>query len=595
MRRFGNAVNRVGRLAERTHMSDKMTLLKIVGSMAVVAISLAVNPASAAQRAAPAALSGRVSSQEEGPMEGVLVSAKKEGSTITTTVVTDPQGRYGFSRTRLEPGRYALRIRATGYDLNGPGPVDITAQKTTQLDLKLHKTKDLASQLTNAEWFMSWPGTRDQKMAFVDSTHADCITCHTVERISRSHYNAADFAKVVERMRGWASGSTPAHPMKKLHVLPVRAGTGLGAETGILTGLGPENFEYVTSVNLSKVSNWEYPLQTLPRPKGRATRVVITEYDLPRAHSSPHDVVMAPNGMVWYCDFGQQYIGMLDPKTGKVVEYPVPTIKPGFDSGMNNLEIDRQGTLWLALFYQAGLAKFDPKTQQFQTWKLPKELDSDTRKTTFLAAMFHDVDGKIWLGGGHDKDFRLDVQSGHWDAIDEPRDIPKDAPIMARPYGTYGLASDSKNNLYVFDIGSEYIIKVDAKNLRAGTYQIPTFAANPRRGRIDNQDRLWFAEHGANKIGMFDTNSGQFREWAIQTPFSNPYDVVLDRNEEAWTGGMTSDRIVRLNSKTGEMTEYLLPQSTNVRRVDVDNSTTPVTFWVGNNDAASIVRLEPLE
>jgi len=29
--------------------------------------------------------------------------------------------------------------------------------------------------------------------------------------------------------------------------------------------------------------------------------------------------------------------------------------------------------------------------------------------------------------------------------------------------------------------------------------------------------------------------------------------------------------------------------------VFVDNSTTPVTFWVGNNHGASIVRLEPLE
>ena len=44
-----------------------------------------------------AALSGKVTSAEEGPMEGVLVSAKKDGSTITTTVVSDEQGRYRFS------------------------------------------------------------------------------------------------------------------------------------------------------------------------------------------------------------------------------------------------------------------------------------------------------------------------------------------------------------------------------------------------------------------------------------------------------------------------------------------------------------------
>jgi hypothetical protein len=71
--------------------------------------------------------------------------------------------------------------------------------------------------------------------------------------------------------------------------------------------------------------------------------------------------------------------------------------------------------------------------------------------------------------------------------------------------------------------------------------------------------------------------------------------VTLDKNDEAWTGSMLNDRITRLNTKTGQFTEYLLPRSTNVRRVFVDNSTTPVTFWVGNNHGASIIKLEPLE
>jgi hypothetical protein len=58
---------------------------------------------------------------------------------------------------------------------------------------------------------------------------------------------------------------------------------------------------------------------------------------------------------------------------------------------------------------------------------------------------------------------------------------------------------------------------------------------------------------------------------------------------------MLNDRVVRLNSKTGESTEYQLPRSTNIRRVFVDNSTTPVTFWTGNNHGASIIKLEPLD
>jgi len=52
---------------------------------------------------------------------------------------------------------------------------------------------------------------------------------------------------------------------------------------------------------------------------------------------------------------------------------------------------------------------------------------------------------------------------------------------------------------------------------------------------------------------------------------------------------------VRVNTRTGETVEYLLPRATNIRRVNVDNSTNPPTFWVGNNLGAAIIKVEPLE
>ena len=51
------------------------------------------------------ALTGLVSSAEENAMEGVLVSATKEGSTVTFTVVTGKDGRFAFPASKLDPGR----------------------------------------------------------------------------------------------------------------------------------------------------------------------------------------------------------------------------------------------------------------------------------------------------------------------------------------------------------------------------------------------------------------------------------------------------------------------------------------------------------
>jgi streptogramin lyase len=112
---------------------------------------------------------------------------------------------------------------------------------------------------------------------------------------------------------------------------------------------------------------------------------------------------------------------------------------------------------------------------------------------------------------------------------------------------------------------------------------------------LDAQGQLSFGENHADRIGMFDTKTQHFREWAAPTVGSWPYDVTADKNGEAWSGGEFTDSVQRLNPKTGEFVEYLLPRFTNIRRVFVDNSTTPVTFWVGNNHEASIVKLEPLD
>ena len=74
---------------QRAH---SLVLVTAAALMGVLAVGVALRAA----ESAPAALTGVVTSQDEGAMEGVLVSAKRAGSTITVTVVTDARGRYAF-------------------------------------------------------------------------------------------------------------------------------------------------------------------------------------------------------------------------------------------------------------------------------------------------------------------------------------------------------------------------------------------------------------------------------------------------------------------------------------------------------------------
>ena len=153
------------------------------------------------------ALTGQVTSAEEGPMEGVLVSARRAGSTVTTTVVSDRQGRYQFPRARLEPGDYTLRIRAIGYDLERAPSVTIArGQAGDRRPEALEGAATSPSQLTNAEWLASMPGTAEQKASV-----RGCAHCHTLELVTRSRHDANAVRRAsIERMAGYPPLVVPA-------------------------------------------------------------------------------------------------------------------------------------------------------------------------------------------------------------------------------------------------------------------------------------------------------------------------------------------------------------------------------------------------
>jgi virginiamycin B lyase len=514
-------------------------------------------------------------------MEGVLVSAKRDGSTVTITVVSDDKGRFSFPAAKLEPGRYTLAIRAVGYDLDGPKSVDVTANvaagNAATADIKLKPTRNLPRQLTNAEWLTSFPGSDTQKKALLN-----CIGCHDLDRIVSSTHDANEFMQVFDRMAGYYPGSTPTYPQR----LNGDARRNLGQAAGMKAMA-----DYLASVNLSVDETWGYPLKTFARPSGRATRVVITEYDLPRKQTQPHDAVVDANGMVWFTHFGELFLGKLDPKTGKVAEYPLPVIKPGYPIGTLDLETDKAGNLWVSMMYQGGVAKFDKTTGTFQTWKVPQEWQTDATQQAFLTPTSSHVDGKVWVkNSDRAQILRLDPATGQWENFGSFKD-----PTNNRTITSYGIPADHANNLYLLDFASSNIGKLDAKTGKLTVYHGAIPSSRPRRGRVDEQDRLWFAEYAGNAIGMLDPSTEKVQEWILPTPWAQPYDVVTDKNGEAWTGSMLSDRVSRLDPRTGSFVEYLMPRNTNIRRVFVDNTTTPVTFWVGSNHGASIVKVEPMD
>ena len=541
-----------------------------LASAALALVLLGANPVWAQPNAS---LTGTITSEAEGKMEGVVVTAKKPGSIVEVSVISDAQGRYTFPKGRLEPGRYTLSVRAVGYDLDSGDAASVSGDRAAAVDIKLKKTKNLAHQLTNAEWMMSIPGTDADK-----ATTIDCVGCHTLERIARSTYDADDWTHVITRMNGYGAVSMPVKPQRMLD--KSRAGR-------------PEQFRelagYLETFNLSSADRWPYALKTLPRPTGRDTHVVITEYDLQRVTTQPHDILVGKDGSIWYTDFGEMFIGKFDPKTLKLTEFPMKKFKEKAPVGLLSIEFDQAGKIWFDMMYQGAIGTIDPVTGEVTYYPLSPDINDDTVQINMMGIR-HDVDGKVWTKStGTQHIYRVDLATKKWERFHPTDSLPDNMR-----HAIYQVISDSQNNLWMAEFREGFLGKIDAKTTKVTWYRIPTPNARARRLNIDAQDRITVAEYGGNKVALFDPKTEQFTEYQMP-PHTYPYRAGIDKNGEIWASTMHTDRVVRHNPKTGATMQYLMPSNTNMRSVTIDNTTTPVTFWVGSNHDHRLVKVEPLD
>ena len=559
---------------------------------AALAVGVCQAPSGDLKAQGAVALRGVVSSQEEGKMEGVVVSARRVGGTFTVSVVSDDKGRYSFPRSHLMAGPHALTIRAVGYDLTDPGTVEVTASQTANRDLTLQKTRDLASQLSSLEWTMSMPGTEEQKSKLVNQL-LSCAYCHTYERIMKSKYTAEQFVPVITRMATYFVDGTALSRDNRGRAL--RAEHPEGAEKSPTWGFSPpvpktELGQYLATVNLSGgKTTWPYELKTLPRPTGKATRVIMTQYDLPRKDTVPHDVDVDATGTPWYGDQGQMFIGRLDPKTGVVTEFPLPPLPPKRVGGISDVHSDNEGNLWFPITTATGTshfgapARFEPKTQKLTVLEGPDNVQFLTKGP----------DGKIWMNNTATI-IRIDPKAMKIDATFTVNAKTPGAP--PGPHSLYQVGVNSKGDAFGFDWMGSYIVGIDAATSAMKFFPTPTRGAAPRRGKMDAQDRLWFAEYTGDRIGMFDTRTEQFKEWLMPHKYSTPYAAsVPDKDGYVYATSNMSERLMRLDPKTGAVIEYLIPTDFDSKEIMIDPSTKRVTIWMSNTRNARMLRVEPLD
>lgn len=601
-----------------------MTGSRIAGTLALL-ITLtigAVRTTTAVPSApSPPSLTGRVTSKAEGPMEGVVVIAQQQGKTVFASVSTDATGRFQFPRNRVGAGTYSITIRAAGYVLEGAGvaSVEVGTKAPATFDLRLTQaTPDqFAHQLADVDWYNSMPGTPAQKDLLVRKL-VNCGFCHEMERTLRSRYTAEQMLSVIQRMNTYGPDNTAACGPGSVFVCDgttlgrvqlwsspwVRDGSWWGADAKELA-------QYLASVNLSGgQSTWAYPLKAMPRPRGKASRAVVTVYPIPRQPSVIHDLDVDSKGNVWYGDSGWGYLSKFDPKTGTFSEYPAPknrTASPGFEPilGVQDVQVDTKDNVW-AVIGGGSMAYFDTKQERWYEFKMP------ATPWEFLTPFYSRHTETVWTTGwlpGQDgpgplQAFRLNYKKGTVDAT---------FPIMVDQAGKdfshvqhfnfygfrdpmlpfcYQIDRDPNDNFICADFYGSNIITVNSRTGVTHVYATPTAHSGPRRGHADEAGRFWFAEFFTDKIALLDPKTASIKEFPLSTKYMQAYAAAPDKRGNVWTSSMGSDRVVRLDPRTGDSTEYLMPVYYDARTVRIDRSASTTTVWLPNKNLAQLIRIE---
>jgi virginiamycin B lyase len=97
-------------------------------------------------------------------------------------------------------------------------------------------------------------------------------------------------------------------------------------------------------------------------------------------------------------------------------------------------------------------------------------------------------------------------------------------------------------------------VRVDIKE-----WQVPIPGSRPHDPLATRDGAIWYTGQMTNRLGRVDPKTGQVREFPLKTPLTAPHGLVEDKDGNIWFTGNHISIIGKLEPRTGAVTEYRMP------------------------------------
>jgi streptogramin lyase/mono/diheme cytochrome c family protein len=507
--------------------------------------------------------------------EGVMVQLIAPNG-VRTTVYTNEDGKYEFPK--MQAGAYVLRIanplefkpyRRDSVRIDGAAKLDEIVLERITKTRALPATPEVEAQLSGEEILWNLPGTVEEKEAL----HNTCaLGCHSFQQIFKNRYDERSWGVLVGRMLHRGGGpliNDPLEPVSDSALATDRMLTKWLAKVR-----GPESVDG--------------PMYAFPRLTGESNRVVVTEFELPRALQSAHDVYGDGNGNIWYTSHLSRFFGKLDTRTGLVTEYQAP-LTPGAQPGTHHVYVEKNGEVFISEPWSHKLLKLDPRNGEMVEVPIAAPFPINSAG---MADFDVTPDGFLWasMGGGYAAE-KIDPKTGKL-VQKYPMKVPFSYDGVVSQDGNFwaggAISGTFGNSAELLDIRTGEMLNLDSGDRKSAG----------RRGGFDPFGNAWFGGENGTLVEL-DAKAKRIREFyppGPVEPYTDLYSVEPDKNGEVWGGELHGREFLRFNPKTGQWTEYAMPEPySHSRAVWVDKSTTPTTVWYADYSTGRIVRIQPME
>jgi virginiamycin B lyase len=517
-------------------------------------------------------LVGMVTSASGETLGGATVSARRSGSTITTSVFTDPEGHYYFPP--MAAGQYSVRAQVIGWE---------KAERVFELkgvvqerDLVLDPTTDVFTQLPGDQMIAALPedtpAHRRMKAVFINV----CTECHSASMALSNRFDAHGWDAVVTAM---SRLETTARFRDRPSPVISQFQDDLVAYLTEMRGPGPSPIRVETS----------------PRPIGEASLPVVYEYDLPAEVGGGHvlnnggDWSLGPPAAsgggfgihdatvdfydnVWFTYNDRESIarsiGKVDVKTGRVTDFKYAR-PDGLAATTHGIFVGHDGMIWFNVNLRdpdvpdsARLGRIDPTTDVFDVFTPPVGMNAMTIHVA------EDGEGQIW-GDSSTGAVRFNPATREWRAFES----------LTLPGFTYGAAGDRNGDGWWAQFGIDVVGHADVETgavteitlppsthgfLQAGDLSNEDRKAlsrqRPRRLAADvNGDDVWVPNFSGNNLMRINIKTMKTTFYPAPRVGMNPYMAAVDGSHNVWVSFLGGDQVGKFDPTTETWMLYSWP------------------------------------